>query len=480
MVVAAASMVLAACSAGPQSAANATANAEKITVENGSVENRVIATGKVIARAQSSIAFPQSGVVTAVMVTEGQQVKKGDALATLDTADLTLSAQQQWASYLSAQAAYSESIKGPSAAEIRAAQASIASAGAQIASAKAGKDNLYVGPSEADLVQVKADLQNAEVELQSAQAAYDRAFRQNPAGIGASQEAVSLEKATNNYNKAKAAYDVKFQQPTSADVASADAQISSANSQIQSARQTLDALKPVSETIQQRDAQMQQAYVAWQQAQEKIKNATLVAPFDGLVTAVNYEVGDWANTGAAAVQLADFSVPIFEVDVDEADLGGIKAGQDARVRLQTYPNQPIAAKVESVSTVGSDTGTIVTYKVKLSLGQAMSSTNTASPDAAQDVPTVLISMSGTSEIVTAKAEGTAVVPSRALTIDSATNTYTVERLLADGKTEKVVVKLGYRDSDKAQILEGVKTGDTLVIPTRALNTGVPAGVPPPQ
>ncbi len=43
-------------------------------------------------------------------------------------------------------------------------------------------------------------------------------------------------------------------------------------------------------------------------------------------------------------------VPIFELDVDEADLGQVKVGQSALVRLQTYPDQPINAKVESIST----------------------------------------------------------------------------------------------------------------------------------
>ena len=459
-------ILLAACSgsSAQQTAANIAA-AERVTVTTGTVENRIVATGKVVASASAAVAFERSGVVAEVLVKEGQQVKAGQALARLDITDLQLTAQQQWASYLSAQATYSQTIKGPTAAEIKAAQASIASAQSSIASAQAGKNDLYTGPSEGDLVQLKADLDNADADLKSAQSAYDRAFRQNPAGIGASQEGVSLEKATNNYNKAKAAYDAKFEKPSQAKIASANSQISSANSQIQSARSSLAALQPVSETIQQRDAQMQQAYIAWQQAEENIKKATLVAPFAGIVTAVNYDLGDYAGAGQAAVQVSDFAVPIFELDVDEADLGQVKVGQTAQVRLQTYPAQPINARVESISTVGTNTGAVVNYKVKLSMGKATGE---------GDQPVVLINMSGTSEIVTAKKENALVVPNTAVTIDAQTKRYSVNLLKSDNTTQKVEVELGFRDGSQTQIIGDVKDGDTLIIPSRTVQTANPA------
>jgi multidrug efflux pump subunit AcrA (membrane-fusion protein) len=464
--LAAASLLLAACTppaGGPPGMPGAQTNvadAEKVTVQTGTVENRIVATGKVVANASASVAFARNGTVKEVLVKEGDAVKAGQTLMRLDARELELTAEQQWANYLSAQATYSQTIKGPSEAEVKAANASISSAQSSIASAQASKQDLYSQPSEAELVQVKAELENARVELQQAQAAYDRRYSQDPASIGASQEGVSLEKATNSYNRAKAAYDAKFEQPTSAQVASANAQISSANAQIASARSTLDALQPVTETVQQREAQMQQAYVAWQQAVENINDATLIAPFDGIVTTVAYDKGDFAATGQTAVQVADFATPIFEADVDEADLGGIKVGQDAQVRLQTYPDQPISAKVETISTVGTNNGAVVNYKVRLSMGQA--------DDAGDAQPVVLINMSGTSEIVTARASDALVVPNTAITIDGQTRRYTVDRLNADNTTEKIEIELGFRDANQAQILSGVSAGDTLVIPSRAV------------
>lgn len=450
------SSLLTACATpvGARSGEKVPDSAERILVAKGSVENRVVATGKVVARSTANLAFSRSGSVAQVMVKEGEMVKVGQPLLVLDVTELKLTAEQQYANYLSAQAAYSQTAKGPSAAELQAARASLSSA-------QASYSDLYKAPSETEMVQVKADLQAAEAEVKMAQANYDRRFQQNPAGIGASQESLQLEKATINYNRAKAAYDAKFEKPSAA-------QVSNASAQIQQARRNLDALRPINETMKQREAQMQQAWVAYQAAEQAVKNATIVAPFAGLVTRLTADSGDWVNAGATVVEIADFSVPIFEVDVDEVDLGGLQVGQTARVRLQTYPDQPIVAKVESVASIGTNSGSVVNYKVKLGLGKAEVTD-------AQTQPLILINMSGTGEIVTASANEALVLPNRTLTIDPQTKGYSVDLLKTDGTTERIPVKLGFRDAEKAQVLSGVSAGDTVIVPVRAATAAANPG-----
>lgn len=193
------------------------------------------------------------------------------------------------------------------------------------------------------------------------------------------------------------------------------------------------------------------------------EKATIVAPFTGLVTRLTADAGDWVNAGATVIEIADFSVPIFEVDVDEVDLGGLQVGQTARVRLQTYPDQPIIAKVDSVASIGTSSGSVVNYKVKLTLGKAEATEG-------QMQPVILINMSGMGEIVTASANEALVLPNRTLTIDSQTKGYSVELLKGDGTTEKVPVKLGFRDAEQAQVLSGVAAGDMVIVPVRVATT----------
>jgi HlyD family secretion protein len=497
-LLAALSIALAACTGAPTP--NATnAAAEKVVVETGAVENRIVATGKVIARTTTEIAFSQSGVVRDVRVAEGQSVKTGDVLTVLDSTDLEFTARQQYANYLNALATYSATVKGPTASELTSAQAAVSSAQAALDDAKAGGSaaerasasaslknaqttlaELDNPPTAEDVASLKAALDNAKVSLDQAQSSYDAAFRRDPAGIGASPAGVSLQQATNNYQSAKANYDKAFQKPSASRYTSARQQIAqaqatlngltpqadriaSAEAQVASAQAQLDKLTPAAETVAQRQAQLDQARASWEAADKRVKDATLLAPRDGIVTSVRYSAGDWAAAGQQAVAVADFAVPVFEVDVDEADLGGIKVGQDAKVRLQTYPGQPLVAKVESISTVGTNAGAVVTYKVKLALGKAEG----------ESQPVALINMSGTGEIVTARATDALVVPNTAITVDSVTKRYSVERVKADNTTEKLDVELGFRDNTRTQIVSGVSAGDTLVIPRRAVRTAGP-------
>jgi HlyD family secretion protein len=443
-------------------------NAARVTAETGSIEEKVVGTGSITANTTLDVAFQSAGTIKELLVKVGDQVKAGQVLALLDDSDLKLTAQSQWASYLAAQAAYSATVKGPTSAELKQAQAALSSA-------QAAYSDLFNDPSETDLVQVRADLQSAEAALKAAQTAYDGAYRRNPAGIGGTSQSLELEQATITYNKAKAAYDALFAEPSKSAVASASAQI-------QSARASLAALQPISETIEQQKAQVDQAYIAWQQAENKVKQATLTAPMDGLVTAVNFVPGATASSGAAVAQIADFAEPVFVVNIDEADLGAVQVGQDARVRLQTYPDQQIPAKVTSISPIGTSSSGITTYEVKLTIPKT------------SDTPNILLNMSGTGEIVTTQIEDAVLVPSDALNQsgEGSAREYNVTIAGANGQPETVKVTIGKRTGDKVQILSGISAGDVLIYTpstdsgssstttqTQQGGFGAPGGGPPP-
>jgi len=108
--------------------------------------------------------------------------------------------------------------------------------------------------------------------------------------------------------------------------------------------------------------------------------------------------------------------------------------------------------------------------VKLSMGKADGGAGSEG-----EQPVVLINMSGTSEIVTAKKENALVVPNTAVTIDAQTKRYSVDLLKSDNTTQKVEVELGFRDGTQTQIIGDVKAGDTLIIPSRTVQSVNPGG-----
>jgi HlyD family secretion protein len=503
--------LVAACSAAPgttqQSSSTNQATGQRITVTKGTISNLITATGKVVARATAQLSFSSSAPVKTVNVNVGDQVKAGQALASLDTTSLEFSARSAHASFIDAQAAYSLTIKPPSQADLEAAQAGVinaqeaystalkgatsaelGSASASVKSAQAALDALSIPPTAEDVASQLANLQNAEATLKQKQAAYDSAFQRNPAGIGGTSAGLDLEQATNNYNAAKAAYDKLFQKPTDSAIASAKAQVASAQANwanlaptkekiaaaqqaLATAQSKLEALTPSDEAIAQSQAKLDQATTSWQQAEKAIQDATLKAPFDGMIAAVNVDPGDSSGTGTA-IEVADFAVPQFEISVDEADMGGVKVGEDAMVLLQSYPNISIPAKVERVDAAGSTSGSIVTFNVFLSIGQAKTADDTQ--------PTILLGMSGTSQVVTAQATDAIIIPNRALTVDSTTKAYSVQRVSPTGTVEKVQITVGFKGTDSVQALDGVNVGDILLVPTSTRTNsggGFPGGGP---
>ncbi len=500
--------LVAACAA-PGSTAQRTAGAQatgqRVKVASGTISNHIIGTGTVVAHATAQLAFPHAGTVKTVNVKVGDQVKAGQVLATIDTSDLALTAQQAYASYINAQAAYSQTIAGPTPENLRAAQAAVVSAQAaysttlsssgadlgsayaQVQSAHAALTQLSTPPNQNDVASAQAAMLNAKAALDQAQAAYDSAFKRNPAGIGGTSAGLNLEQATNNYNAAKAAYDKLFEPATASAVASAKAQLASAQAnlanlgsaegKIAAARQTLEQAKanlanltPTDTAVLQAKSKMDQAYLAWQQAQKAVTDSALRAPFDGMVSAVNIDVGSSIGSGVA-IEVADFAVPRFKVNVDEADLGNVRVGENAIVQLQTYPNLQIPAKVERVDAAGTTNGSIVTFLVYLSIGSAKLADGTA--------PVVLLGMSGTSQIETQRADNATLVPDSALIVNTQAQTYSVQRLNADGSVSTVPITIGFRGTNEVQALSGVKPGDTLIVPgAGSANIGAPRFVGP--
>ncbi|HEY3289591.1 MAG TPA: HlyD family efflux transporter periplasmic adaptor subunit [Anaerolineae bacterium] len=495
--------LVAACSAPgttgstTQSSRNGQTTGQRITVQTGSISNHIIGTGTVVARASAQLAFSHSGTVKTVNVKIGDSVKAGQALASLDTTDLELTAKSQYASYISALASYSQTVKGPSSTDLAAAQAGVIaaqeaystslkgstalqlnSAYASIKSAQTALDQLSNPPTQYDVASAEAAMLNAKAAVEQAQAAYDTAYQRNPAGIGGTSAGLNLQQATNNYNSAKAAYDKLFQPATASSVASARAQVASAQSnldnlqptaqKIAQAKQALDDaqsklanLMPTDEAILMAKAKLDQAQIAYQQAQKAITDATIKSPYDGMVALVNIDPGDTVGS-STAIEVADFTVPQFQVNVDEADLGNVKVGEDAVVQLQTYPNLQIPAKVEQVDASGTTAGSIVTFKVYLSVSKAQLPDGTA--------PVILLGMSGTSQIVTQKADNATLVPNKALIVDAQTKAFSVNKLNADGSVTVTPITVGFRGTDSVQALTGVNPGDVLVIPTTSVNT----------
>lgn len=118
-----------------KAAAAATSSTQAVTT--GTVQQSVSATGTLAPASQEDLNFSVSGQVTAVSVVEGQKVKKGQSLATIDSAALSASVAQADAAVANDQAKVDDDNNtGATDTQLAADQAALTAADNQQASAK--------------------------------------------------------------------------------------------------------------------------------------------------------------------------------------------------------------------------------------------------------------------------------------------------------------------------------------------------------
>ncbi len=184
--------------------------------------------------------------------------------------------------------------------------------------------------------------------------------------------------------------------------------------------------------------------------------AEIVAPFDGIVAAVNVEVGEMPpNSGA--ITLIDTNNYTITLSVDEKDIAQLAQGQAVNVSLQALNNVTLSGNVTRVDLSPSSTSDLVTYNVEVTLNPA-------------NAP-VRPGMSAVANVVLNELNNVLVVPNRFITVNDRTQQSTVKVETADGTYTDVPVTIGAQTDSESAITAGINTGDKLVILASAATSG---------
>jgi HlyD family secretion protein len=103
-----------------------------------------------------------------------------------------------------------------------------------------------------------------------------------------------------------------------------------------------------------REQMIKQEAASLDTSRYNLRQVTLVAPFDGIVTRRNIEegenvvVGTMNNAGTQLLTVADMSIIEAEVEVDETDIPSVKIGQIAKVTIDALPDQTFTGKVTEI------------------------------------------------------------------------------------------------------------------------------------
>jgi HlyD family secretion protein len=83
--------------------------------------------------------------------------------------------------------------------------------------------------------------------------------------------------------------------------------------------------------------------------QVNLGNSVIKSPINGLVLSKNTEIGEVVMPGSSLLTLGDLYHPWVKIYIKETDLGKVKLGQSAQVKIDTYPDKVFEGKITYIS-----------------------------------------------------------------------------------------------------------------------------------
>lgn len=306
---------------------------------------------------------------------------------------------------------------------------------------------------ELDREQLTAALRGAEANLQAARAALtaaDAQLRKNRVEA----EGPDVRFAERAFVRAQSLFSQSLIAQSALDDAHSNVEVA------QNRQHAAQSQLAISEAkVAEARAQVAQAQAASDRAAEDLANATIRAPIDGTVLSRDVEVGSPVssilNLGANAtpvMTLGNIEQVFVRGKVDEADIGRVRLGQPARIRVETFKDKVFNGRVTQISPMGVEKDNVTNFEVKVSIdnpGQELKANMTAN-----------------AEIVLDEFPNSLILPEAAITYDAKKNAF-VDAMApgTKGGKKRIPVKVGVGNGTKIQILEGVKPGDKVVLPS---------------
>ncbi len=142
--------------------------------------------------------------------------------------------------------------------------------------------------------------------------------------------------------------------------------IQTAKEKIREREESLKKLKAGAEVldIKSQDLTLRQRTIALADAREKLTDATVRAPFDGIIAKADIKKGDSLASGAIAATLIT-KQRMAEISLNEVDVAKVKAGQKTTLTFDAVENLTITGEVAELDALGTVSQGVVTYGVKI-------------------------------------------------------------------------------------------------------------------
>lgn len=479
---------------------------EIVNVESGRLLEKVAVTGKVKAYNRAELSFEKAGIVKSVNYKVGDEVKVGDTIVSIDTADINAQIKGAEANLMAEEARLSELRKGLRPEEVLVEDSKLKNAKVAYEDSRVGMinafhdaytktnsallnyaDTLFINPQNAipqlrvrssqdesisknrvllgeRLRKWKEDLDS--MTLSSDPMLYvDRIHKYaelakvffgqlsttvsdaNVSSTGISQSEIetytlNVTTALSNFNSAVDS------------LATAEAAYRNASSSLALANDQFNLKKAGSsdESLLIQESKVAQAEASVANLYAELSKKRLISPIDGIVGKVDSEIGEYVNAGIVEAVVVSDQFKI-EVNVPESDISKIVIDNKADITLDAYDSDIIfKAHVVSIDLAETMIEGVPTYKVVLIFDEKDSRIRSG--------------MTANISILTQDKENVILIPYRAIK-DVKGEKYV--QVINDSASLPVDVRVvtGARGSDgRVEIVSGLNVGSKIAIPEK--------------
>jgi HlyD family secretion protein len=326
--------------------------------------------------------------------------------------------------------------------ELNVKEGDIVEKGQLLARIQAESYQAYVEQSEANLNNAKANEANLQARLKQVEA--------------------QLLNTEANFNRTKGLYEKKVL--SKADFEQAETAYKSAQAEYAAGK---DAIKAAEFTTKAVAASIKDA-------KNNLNKTAIYAPMSGIVSLLNVEkgekvVGTLQMTGTEMMRIADFRQMEVRVDVSESEIIKIKIGDTADIQIDAYLDRNFMGMVSEVANTSKGaSGDILAadqstnFVVKILIDR-----NSYTDLLTQTQKPFLPGMSATVEIKTKRKDNVVAVPIQAVAakdtlIDGRSVTREIIYVFNNGIAKQRIVKTGIQNDTYIEILEGLKSGETVI------------------
>jgi len=179
------------------------------------------------------------------------------------------------------------------------------------------------------------------------------------------------------------------------------------------------------------------------------------APIDGYILEDSIEIGDPVvpltpyQAGTVLMRMAAMRDLIFRGTVDEIDVGRLKEGMPATIKIGALPNATVKGRLEKIWLKAHKQEQATVFPIEIVLTEVEGATLRAG-------------YSANAEVIISRRDSVLYIPERLITHRNDSSFVTIRT--RSGKTEERWIRTGLSDAINIEVLEGLQPSDSIVEP----------------